>query len=124
PVSELLHRRIIGGTFNAAVPTAVVIRAVTVVFTVCFVVLVVIRDEVVQGEAVMTRHKVHTFLSLAFFMTVNCRAPKQTVSKASHRALCPTKKAPDIVPAEPSVPLLPTVPDEAADFVEASRVPR
>src|SRR5438034_4819555 len=42
-VSELLHRGIIGGTFNATVPAAVVVGAVTVVFAVCFVVLVLIR---------------------------------------------------------------------------------
>src|SRR5262249_24835332 len=123
PVSELLHHRIIGGTFNAAVPAAVVIRAVTVVFAVCFVVLLIVRDEIVQCEAVMTGHKVHTLLDLAFFMPVNCRATEQAVSEASDRSLFPTKKAPDIV-SEPSVPLPPTVPDEAADFVEASRVPR
>src|SRR5262245_28551489 len=93
PVSELLHRGIIGGTFNAAVPAAVVVGAVTVVFAVCFVVLVVIRDEVVQGEAVMTRHKVYTFLSLAFFMAINGRDPEQTVSKASHRTIFYTNKA-------------------------------
>src|SRR5207247_6455071 len=92
PVSEFLHRGIIARTFNAAVPTAVVVRAVTVIFAVCFVVLVLIRDEVVQCEAVMTRHKVHTLLSLAFFMPVNCRAPKQTVSKAPHSSFFPTKK--------------------------------
>src|SRR5689334_22778692 len=46
PVSELLHCGIIGGTFNAAVPAAVVVGAVTVVFAVGFVMLVVIRDEV------------------------------------------------------------------------------
>src|SRR5262247_483739 len=111
PVSELLHRGVIGGTFNAAVPAAVVVGAVTVVFAVCFVVLVVIRDEVVQGEAVMTGHKVHTLLNLAFFLPVNGRAPKQTVGKASYRPFLPTQKAPHIVP-EPSVPLLPTIPDE------------
>src|SRR4029077_9197715 len=97
-------------------------RAVTVVFAVCLIVLLVIRDEVVQCEAVMTRHIVNTLLNLAFFMTVNCGATEQAVSKPSHRSLFPTKKAPHVV-SEFSVPLLPTVPDEAAYFVEASRVP-
>src|SRR4029077_2815945 len=122
PVSELLHSGIIAGTFNAAVPASVVVRAVTVVFAVCFVVLLVIRDEVVQCEAVMTRHIVNTLLNLAFFMTVNCGATEQAVSKPSHRSLFPTKKAPHVV-SEPSVPLLPTVPDEVADLVEPGGVP-
>src|SRR6266481_3705685 len=70
----------------------------------------------------MTRHIVNTLLNLAFFMTVNCGATEQAVSKPSHRSLFPTKKAPHVV-SEPSVPLLPTVPDEAAYFVEAGRIP-
>src|SRR5437867_5366120 len=71
----------------------------------------------------MTRHIVNALLNLAFFMTVNCGATEQAVSKPSDRSLFPTKKAPHIV-SEPSVPLLPTVADEAAYFVKAGRVPR
>src|SRR5712692_1777516 len=70
----------------------------------------------------MTRHIVNTLLNLAFFMTVNCGATEQAVSKPSHGPLLPTKKAPHIV-SEPSVPLLPTVPDKAAHFVKAGCVP-
>src|SRR4029434_8558573 len=70
----------------------------------------------------MTRHEVDTLLDLALFMTVNCRAAEQAVRKTSHRSLFPTKKAPHVV-SEFSVPLLPTVADEPADFVEAGRVP-
>src|SRR5207237_4798491 len=112
-VSELLHCEIIGGTLNASVPASVVVGAVTIVLAVCVVVLVVIRDEVIQCEAVMTRHIVNTLLDLAFFMTVNCGAAEQAVSKPSHRSLFPTKKAPHVV-SEPSVPLLPTIADEVA----------
>ena len=119
---ELLHTGIISGTFNTAVPASVVVGTVAVVFAVRFVVLVIVRDEVVEGEAVVTRHEIDALLSLAFLMTVNCRATEQAVGKASHRILFAAKKAPNIV-SKPPVPLLPTVADEAADLVEAGRIP-
>src|SRR6266403_2865120 len=71
----------------------------------------------------MTRHIVNTLLNLAFFMTVNCGATEQAVSKPSDRAVLPAEKAPHIV-SEPPVPLFPTVADEVAYLVEAGRVPR
>src|SRR5437867_5209887 len=70
----------------------------------------------------MTRHIVNTLLDLAFFMTVNCGAAEQAVSKPSYRSLFPTKKAPHVV-SEPSVPLLPTIADEAAYLVKTGCVP-
>src|SRR5215831_12653104 len=70
----------------------------------------------------MARHKVYTLLSLAFFMTVNCRATNQTVGKPSNRSFFATKKAPHVIP-EVSVPFLPTVSDKAAYLIKSSRVP-
>src|SRR5439155_4128843 len=96
---------------------------VAIIFAIRFVVLLVIRDEVIQCEAVMTRHIVYTLLDLAFFMTVNCGATEQAVSKPPDRPVFSTKKTPHIV-AEPPVPLLPTVSDEATYLVKAGRVPR
>jgi len=72
---------IFSGTFDAAVPASVVVGAITVVLVVCFVVLGIVRHEVVKRESVMTRHKVNTLLRLPFLMTVNCRATNQTVGK-------------------------------------------
>src|SRR4030095_2961093 len=122
PVSELLHTGIIGRTFNTAVQSLIVVRPVAVIFAVCFVVLGVIRDEVVQREAVMARYKINALLGLAFLMTINRRAASQPVSKVSNRVLFPAKKTPDIISKSP-VPLLPTVSDETADLVKSTRVP-
>src|SRR4030095_12806153 len=85
PVPEFLHSWIISQALNTAVPTSIVVRPVAVVFAICFIVLAVVRDEVVEGETVMARHKINALLSLAFFMTVNCRAAKQSVGKVSDR---------------------------------------
>ena len=122
PIPEFLYAGIIGGTFDTAVPTSIVVRPVAVVFAICFVVLGVIRDEVVKSETVMARYKINALLSLAFFMTVNCRATKQPVSKVLDRILFAAKKTPNIV-SKPSVPLLPTISNEAAYLIEPSRVP-
>src|SRR5262249_61929017 len=70
----------------------------------------------------MARNKVNTLLSLAFFMTVNCRTTNQTVGKPSHRSFFATNKTPHVIP-EASVPFLPTVPDEAAYLIKPSRIP-
>src|SRR5512132_2667527 len=122
-VSEFLHAGIIGWTFNTAVPTSIVVRPVAVVFAICFVVFVIIRDEVVEGEPVMACYKIDALLSLTFFMTVNPRAAKQPVSKVSNRMLFPAKKTPDII-SKPPIPLPPAISNKAANFIKTGRIPR
>ncbi|HJY21182.1 MAG TPA: hypothetical protein VJ278_08320, partial [Chthoniobacterales bacterium] len=118
PIPEFLYAGIIGGTFHTAVPASVVVRPVAVVFAICFVVLAIIRDEVVKSEAVMASYEINALLSLAFFMAVNCRATKQPVSKVLDRILFAAKKTPNIV-SKPPVPLPPTISDEAAYLIKS-----
>jgi hypothetical protein len=73
PVPELLHDGIVGGAFDAAVPAPVVVGAVKVVFTVRLIVLLLVRREVVQGEAVMVTTLM--LLDLAFVVAVGGRLP-------------------------------------------------
>src|SRR6185436_2932093 len=47
PMAQLLYGRIVGRTFDAAIPTAIVIRAVSVVLAIGFIVLSVIGNKVV-----------------------------------------------------------------------------
>ena len=84
--------------------------------------LLVVGDEVIECEAVVTRHEVHALLNLAFLVAVNLGAAEQPVGNGCHGTLVATKKAADIV-AEPPVPLLPTVPDETAYLVQTGRIP-
>src|SRR5581483_2970800 len=51
--AERLDRRVVGRTFDAAVPRAVVALAVAVLLAVRLVVLLVVRDEVREREAVV-----------------------------------------------------------------------
>src|SRR5262252_6766803 len=123
PIAQLLDRWILRRAFHTTVPAPIIVGTVTVVFTVRLVVLVVVGDQVVQGEAIVTRHEVDTLFGLAFLVPVYLGAAKQAVGKTSHRPLVATEKAADIV-AEPTVPLLPTVPNKAAHLIQTGRIPR
>src|SRR4029077_1669460 len=101
----------------------IVLNAIAVIFTVRLVVLVVIGDEIVECEAVVAGHKVHTCLGFAFFVAVNLRAAEQTVGKRPNCVVVTAKKAADII-AEPPIPLSPVVANEATDLIESGRVPR
>src|SRR6476660_3641261 len=121
-VSELFHFGIISRTFNSAVPTPVIVRTIPVIFAVGFIMLLIIANEIVQREPVMTRYKIHTLLGLAAFMTINCRTPSQTVGKMSDGTVFTAKKTPDIV-SKPPVPLLPTISYETAYLIQPRCIP-
>ena len=82
----------------------------------------VVGDEIVEGEAVMTRHEVDAPLGLALLVAVQRRAADQAVGKALDRAFFATEKTANVV-AEPPVPLPPAVSDEAPHLVQARRIP-
>ena len=88
-----------------------------------FVVLVVIRDDVVQCKAVVTRDEIDTLLELALLSTIDTWAAKQTICCASDRIIRTPEEVADIV-AKPVVPLPPAVTDKGADLIESCRVPR
>src|ERR1700756_4672594 len=122
PVSYLFNVGIIRWAFDTPVPASVVVRAILAGFTVQLVVLLIVRDKVVEREAVVTCHEVHTLIGLTFFVAVDLWTADQSVGKIGYRSVVPTKKAADII-AEPPVPLPPTVADEAADLVQTGRIP-
>src|SRR6516162_806173 len=109
-ISQLLHCRIVRWALDATVPASVVVRAVAVVLAVRLVVLLVVRDEIVERKAVVTSHKVHALLRLALLMTVNLRAAYKPVGKARHGTLLAAEEATHII-AELAVPLPPAIPD-------------
>src|SRR5439155_6055888 len=121
-VPELLDGGIAGGAFDATVPAPVVVGAVAVLLAVRLVVLPVVRDQIVEREAVVTGHEVDALLGLALLVAVDLGAADQAVGEAPER---PARAAEEVshVVAEPSVPLLPAVPDEATHLVQARRVP-
>ena len=123
PVRSFSIAGIVGRAFDTAVPASVVVGAVAVVLAVRLVVLAVVGDEVVEGEAVVTGDEVDALLGLALLVAVERRAADQAVGEALDRAVVAAEEAADIV-AEAAVPFLPAVADEAADLVQAGGVPR
>src|SRR5207249_11803938 len=60
PLTELVYALIAGWTFDAAIPTHVVIVAIAVFFAVRFVVFALVADQIGEGEAVVAGYKVQT----------------------------------------------------------------
>ena len=105
-VAQRLDRRIVGGSLHAAVPAQIVIGTVAVVLAIGLVVLVVVRDQVVEGKAVMAGHEIDALLGFALLVTVNVGAAQDPCGHAGHRAVVASQETPHVV-AEPAVPLLP-----------------
>ena len=77
PVAQRLDVRIVGRALDAAVPAQVVVGAVAVVLAVRLVVLPVVRDQVVQREAVVAGDEVDALLRLPLLVAVQVRAAEQ-----------------------------------------------
>jgi hypothetical protein len=115
-VAERLHLRRAARPLYPAVPAPVVVGAVPVALAVGLVVLVVVGDEVVEREAVVTGHEVDALLRLPLLVAVEVGAAQETRGQSGDRArVCPQEAA--HVVAKAPVPLLPGVADEAADLV-------
>ena len=76
------------GPFHAAVPTAIVIGAVAVLFTVGVVMFVVVRNEIVEREAVVTGDEIDALLRLAAFVAIDLVAAEHAIGHAARRTRC------------------------------------
>ena len=83
---------------------------------------VVVGDEVVERETIVTRHEVDTLLRLALLVPVDLGAADNAVRDAAQRSGFAAEEIAEIV-AKAAVPLLPGIADEAADLVEPGGVP-
>src|SRR4030095_6980277 len=122
PIPEILDGRIVCGPLDSTVPAPVVVGSVAVPFSVVLVVLPVIGDQVVEGEAVVACDEVDALLRLTLLVTVDLGAAHQPVREPPDRAGLAPEEGPHVV-AEAAVPLLPAIPDEAADLIQAPGVP-
>ena len=115
--------RIVGRPFDAAVPRAVVALAVAVVLAVGLVVLVVVRDQVAQREAVVRGDEVDARVRPARRALVEVRAAGEAVGELGERLI---GAAPEVAHAV-AVLAVPFRPQrrEVADLVAAfADVPR
>src|SRR5215831_4422759 len=115
PAAKRLDRGILRRSFGSAVPAQVVVRAVAIFFAVGFVVLAVVGDQVIQGEAVVTGDEVDALLRLALLVTVDVGAAQEARGHRGHRRLVALYEVTHVV-AKAAVPLLPGVADKAATW--------
>src|ERR1700756_1738859 len=121
--AQPLNIGIVARAFEAAVPREVVVRPVPVPFAIGLIVLFVIRNQIVQREAVVAGHKVYALFGLAFLVSVDIGAAEHALRQCAHPAGVAFYKATDVV-AEPAIPLLPAVADKASDLIETGGIPR
>ena len=122
-IAQRLHHWIIGGSLHAAIPAQIVIGAVAVVLAIGLVVLVVVRHQIIEGEAVMAGHEIDALLGLALLVSVDVRAAQDPTGDARHRAAVAFEEPPHVV-TEPAVPLLPPLADKASHLIESCSIPR
>src|SRR5262249_11977687 len=108
--------------FHAAVPGEVVVDAVAVPFSVCLVVLRLIRDGVLHRETVVDRDEVDAVLrSLSVLVDIGASA-----DASRHRTEHPRvtlDELPDVVTEAP-VPLGPPIAWKVSDLIQPCSVPR
>src|SRR4029077_19065507 len=79
--SESLNFGIRGWTLDTTVPAPIVIAAVTVFLTIGIVMLLVVRDQVIQRKSIVTGNEVHALLCLALLMPIDLGATEESVCK-------------------------------------------
>src|SRR5882757_8868164 len=84
--------------------------------------LLVIGDQVIEREAIVTSYEIDALFSLALLITVNLRASDYSVGEWCRHVLFAAEKPSDIV-AKPTIPFSPAVTDETADLIKAGGVP-
>ena len=82
---SVLDRGIVGGAFDAAIPASVVVGAVAVLLAVRLVVLLVVGDQIVQGEAVVTGDEVDALLGFALACGRKSRGCRSTGPRVAPR---------------------------------------
>src|SRR5664279_1890197 len=117
PVTQPLYMGIVRRAFDAAVPASILLPAITVVLAVFLVVLLVIGDEVVEGEAIVARNEIDALFGLALPLTINAWAAEQTVGHAPHGVIRAPEEVADTI-AKLIVPFLPAISHKAADLIK------
>src|SRR5271166_6990842 len=83
---QRIYRRVVGWTFDAAIPTVVLIRAIAVVLAVGFVVLTLVADKIAQRKAVMAGHKIHACAGPATGLLIKIATTRQARGQLRDRA--------------------------------------
>ena len=90
--SQCFDGRVVRWPFHAAIPAAIVVRAIAIVLAVRLVVLGLVGNKVVQREAVMASDEIDALLGLSFLMCVDIGAAQNPVRHPSDRSGSARKK--------------------------------
>src|SRR3954469_14863003 len=112
-----MYPGVVGRPLDAVVPADVVVHPVPVALAVRVVVLPVVRDEVVEGEAVVGRDEVDAVRRAARLALIDVRAAGDSRGDRRDQPAVAAHELPDVV-AESSVPLRPAGAGELADVIE------
>ena len=112
-----------GWSFHPAVPALVVIVAVPVVLPVAQVVLLIVADQIGQGEPIVAGDEVDRIAGAAVMVLVKIGAAGKTGGQGRHHPGSTAHEGANIV-AKASVPLCPAVmAGKVADLIKAGSVP-
>ena len=123
PSAEPIDLRIIGGTFRAAVPAAVVVAAVCIIPAVAFIMLVVVGIQIPKSKSVMAVEEIDGSVLLPYIIRVDVRGSGHPVAGRVGQVQIAPQVIPHIVPVAP-VPFRPAVPGrEGAHLIEPAGIP-
>jgi hypothetical protein len=103
-----------GSSLGPSIPqftTQVGIHTIAIVLSIEFVVFYIVREQIVQGEAVMAGYEVDALLRLTLRAPVDVRASEQPIRNTRDRVIVRFHETAHIV-AESAVPFFPEIADE------------
>src|SRR2546422_27482 len=122
PAPERLHGAIVCLAFNPTVPAVVLVVPVAITLAVGLVVLLVVADNIVEGEAIVAGDEIDAVDRKAPGVLVNVGASGDAGCHQAHHAPVAADESPRAV-AVHAVPLRPAEAREVADLVQARGVP-
>ena len=122
-IAELPDHGIIRGTFNTAVPAAVIIGSVRIVPSVCLIVLVIVGKQIIQSKAVMTGYEVHRGSETVVVLVIEIGGSHDPGGCILGIPIIPLEKVSEGITVA-AVPLRPPVVcRKTADLIDTARIP-
>src|SRR5436305_3235643 len=123
PLAQRLNVGIARCSLDATIPAQVIVDAVPVILTIGLVVFVIVGNQVIQGEAIVTGDEIDAVDRHAPLILVEIRAARDPRGNGADQPRVTFDKAAHIV-AEAPVPFRPAFPGKVADLVKATGIPR
>ena len=121
-IADFFDGSVLSWPFVAIVKAAVVVGAVSVVFSVFFVVLAVVGNQVVHGKTVMAGNKVYGVIGLSAVVTVEVGTSTNTGGTGCSKIVVSTPESAAII-SESVVPFCPAATGEASYLISSTCVP-